>query len=46
MQTKLEKYNDWDFPEGRIRQAQRMRHQQMSSVVYVAVADFVCHRRN
>ena len=38
-------YDDWDFtPEGRIRQAQRMRHLADGVVMAgkVAVADFVC----
>jgi adenylylsulfate kinase len=40
-----EKYNDWDFtPEGRMRQAQRMRHLADGVVMAgkIAVADFVC----
>jgi len=38
-------YDDWDFsPEGRVRQAQRMRHLADGVVMAgkVAVADFVC----
>ena len=40
-----EKYKDWDFsPEGRIGQAQRMRHlaDGVVSAGGIAVADFVC----
>jgi len=40
-----EKYNDWDFtPEGRTRQAQRMRHLADGVVMAgkIAIADFVC----
>ena len=43
-----EKYNDWDFSlEGRIRQAQRMRHLADGVVRAggIAVADFVCPNR-
>lgn len=39
------KYDDWDFtPEGRIRQAQRMKHLADGVVMAgkIAVADFVC----
>jgi len=43
------KYDDWDFtPEGRIRQAQRMKHIADGVVMAgkVAVADFVCSTEN
>ena len=39
------RYNDWDFsPEGRLRQAQRMKHlaDGVVSAGKVAVADFIC----
>ena len=39
------KYDDWDFtPEGRMRQAQRMRHLADGVVMAgkIAVADFIC----
>ena len=39
------KYDDWDFtPEGRVRQAQRMRHLAAGVVLAgkIAVADFIC----
>ena len=39
------RYDDWDFtPEGRIRQAQRMRHlaDGVEMAGKIAVADFVC----
>ena len=40
-----ERYSDWDFSrEGRVRQAQRMRHLADGVVMAgkIAVADFVC----
>lgn len=43
--TVREEYNDWDFsPEGRIRQAQRMRYLADGIVKAgkIAVADFIC----
>jgi adenylylsulfate kinase len=43
--TVRKEYDDWDFtPEGRIRQAQRMRHLADGVVLAgkIAVADFVC----
>jgi adenylylsulfate kinase len=43
--TVRKKYDDWDFsPEGRIRQAQRMRHlaDGVEMAGKIAVADFVC----
>jgi len=43
--TVREQYNDWDFsPEGRIRQAQRMRHlaDGIELAGKIVVADFVC----
>ena len=43
--TIRKKYDDWDFsPEGRIRQAQRMRHlaDGVEMAGKIAVADFVC----
>jgi adenylylsulfate kinase len=39
------KYDDWDFtPEGRVKQAQRMRHLADGAVMAgkIVVADFVC----
>ena len=42
-----ERYDDWDFtPEGRIRQAQRMRYLADGVVLAgkIAVADFVCQQ--
>ena len=38
------RYDDWDFIEGLIRQAQRMRHLADGVVMAgkIAVADFVC----
>lgn len=44
-----ERYDDWDFsPEGRMRQAQRMKHLSDGVVLAgkIAVADFVCPTEN
>ena len=44
-----ERYDDWDFsPEGRMRQAQRMRHLSDGVVLAgkIAVADFICPTEN
>jgi len=43
------RYNDWDFtPEGRIRQANRMKHLSDGVILAgnIAVADFVCPTEN
>jgi cytidylate kinase len=44
-----ERYDDWDFsPEGRMRQAQRMKHLSDGVVLAgkIAVADFICPTEN